>query len=144
MYSKETIKKVAFNYHSYMELIKSGLIIPRVHISKGNRKIGRVLNVSTVPIMDCKNCKECKNICYAVNSYIMHTTLCPTIRKIRVMRIVPVQKMGLLGSSAPVLRPFCDFFGQRPSSAENVSVSSALLSASIGSGAGSSATTACA
>ena len=76
MYSKETIKKVAFNYHSYMELIKSGLIIPRVHISKGNRKIGRVLNVSTVPIMDCKNCKECKNICYAVNSYIMHTNTC--------------------------------------------------------------------
>ena len=73
MYTKETIKKLSMNYHSYMELIKSGSIIPRVHISKGNRKIGRVLNVSTVPVMDCKNCKECKSICYAIGSYIQHT-----------------------------------------------------------------------
>lgn len=37
-------------------------------ISTGNRKIGRVLNVSIMPIMTCHNCKECMHYCYDIKA----------------------------------------------------------------------------
>lgn len=89
MYSKETIVKyankvrlesLALDQINYQEL--------HVIISRGNKKIGRVLNVSLLPIFDCGNCKQCSRYCYdikacmmyknvmharAVNSYIYHS-----------------------------------------------------------------------
>ena len=40
----------------------------RVHISKGNKKIGSVYNISLPPIFSCGNCAECKNYCYAIRT----------------------------------------------------------------------------
>lgn len=37
-------------------------------ISSGNRKIGKVMNVSLMPIMTCGNCKECKHFCYDIKA----------------------------------------------------------------------------
>ena len=38
----------------------------KITISPGNIKIGRVLNVSLLPIATCSHCKECKRYCYDV------------------------------------------------------------------------------
>lgn len=37
-------------------------------ISSGNSKIGRVMNVSLMPVMTCGNCKECKYLCYDIKA----------------------------------------------------------------------------
>ena len=41
-------------------------------ISKGNRKIGRVMNVSLPPIVTCANCSGCKNLCYDVKACLQY------------------------------------------------------------------------
>ena len=41
-------------------------------ISKGNRKIGRVMNVSLPPIVSCGNCKECKFLCYDIKACLQY------------------------------------------------------------------------
>jgi len=38
----------------------------RLTISSGNAKIGKVLNVSLLPVHTCGHCKECKQYCYDV------------------------------------------------------------------------------
>ena len=42
-------------------------------ISKGNRKLGRMINVSMTPIKACGNCKHCARKCYALKAYRMYT-----------------------------------------------------------------------
>lgn len=55
--------------HRYMtmapELIKEC-------VSSGNRKIGRVMNVSLMPIMTCANCKECMHFCYDIKACLQY------------------------------------------------------------------------
>ena len=41
-------------------------------ISNGNRKIGRVMNVSLMPVMTCANCKECKYLCYDIKACLQY------------------------------------------------------------------------
>lgn len=41
-------------------------------VSKGNSKIGNVLNVSLLPIFTCHNCKECKNFCYDIKACLQY------------------------------------------------------------------------
>lgn len=41
-------------------------------ISKGNRKIGRVMNVSLPPVITCHNCKECKHFCYDIKACLQY------------------------------------------------------------------------
>ena len=41
-------------------------------LSKGNRKIGKVMNVSLMPVMTCKNCKECKFLCYDIKACVQY------------------------------------------------------------------------
>lgn len=38
----------------------------KITISSGNAKIGKVLNVSILPVYTCGHCKECKRYCYDV------------------------------------------------------------------------------
>ena len=42
---------------------------PRIHISKGNNKLGAIMNVSLPPVVTCHNCSSCKHYCYAVRTY---------------------------------------------------------------------------
>lgn len=56
----------------FHELKKNGLINKMTIISDGNRKIGKVLNVSTAPIICCGNCKACKKYCYDIKAVIQY------------------------------------------------------------------------
>lgn len=40
-----------------------------IKISKGNSKLGKIPNISLVPVKDCGNCSGCKTDCYALKSY---------------------------------------------------------------------------
>lgn len=68
-YSRETLKKVIASLDA---LIRYFLSLPyellQLHISKGNRKIGRVFNFSTAPVITCGNCKHCKGYCYDIKA----------------------------------------------------------------------------
>jgi len=73
MFSRESLKKVsdmikekiAFYMSTDMENIK-------ICISAGNRKIGRVLNVSLPPLFTCANCSGCKNYCYDIKACLQY------------------------------------------------------------------------
>jgi len=38
----------------------------RMHVSVKNKKIGAMLNVSTLPLVTCGNCSKCSEYCYAI------------------------------------------------------------------------------
>jgi len=40
-----------------------------IKISPGNSKIGKIPNISLIPIKDCGNCSYCKDKCYAMKAY---------------------------------------------------------------------------
>ena len=41
-------------------------------ISSGNRKIGRVMNVSLMPVITCANCRECMYYCYDIKACLRY------------------------------------------------------------------------
>ena len=41
-------------------------------ISSGNKKIGHVMNVSTLPVYTCKNCSGCVKFCYDIKALLMY------------------------------------------------------------------------
>lgn len=68
-YKPETIKKVLATANDYRIALKDKPIDEiKMCISAGNRKIGRVMNVSLMPILTCHNCKECKGYCYDIKA----------------------------------------------------------------------------
>ena len=74
MYSKESIKKVVGLMD---ETIKKYSMIKdpdeiKICISAGNRKIGKVLNVSLPPIKTCANCSGCMWLCYDVKACLQY------------------------------------------------------------------------
>jgi hypothetical protein len=38
-------------------------------ISRGNTKLGKIHNISLVPVKDCANCGACKSTCYAMKAW---------------------------------------------------------------------------
>lgn len=68
MFKKETLHcimtKARILYVSYIGKTADEISIS---ISKGNTKIGRVMNVSLMPVMTCGNCSGCAQICYDIN-----------------------------------------------------------------------------
>ena len=73
MYRKESIKKVVSSLKNaikhYMGFKADAI---KLCISKGNVKIGRVMNVSLAPILTCANCKECKYFCYDIKANLQY------------------------------------------------------------------------
>ena len=61
----------------------------KMAISAGNRKIGRVLNVSLPPIMTCANCKECMHFCYDIKACLQYPN---TVIDARVRNLVILLK----------------------------------------------------
>lgn len=55
-----------------------------VSITKGNRKIGRVLNVSLPPVITCCNCSGCLKLCYDIKAVLQY----PEVRKARARNYV--------------------------------------------------------
>ena len=54
------------------ELITLNASDIKMCISVGNKKIGRVMNVSTMPILCCGNCKECSKLCYDIKACLQY------------------------------------------------------------------------
>jgi hypothetical protein len=46
-------------------------------MSLNNSKLGKIPNISTVPVADCIECDECKAACYALKAYKQY----PSVRK---------------------------------------------------------------
>ena len=77
MYRIESVKKAVHDLrettNSYRAVIRgqgSGAVT--MCISKGNRKIGRVMNVSLAPVLTCANCSECKMLCYDIKAVLQY------------------------------------------------------------------------
>lgn len=89
MYTNESISKV-------MDLARARAAelsnIPvddiQMCISHGNRKIGRVMNVSLMPVMTYGNCKECKYLCYDIKACLQYpnTVIDARMRNTVIMR----------------------------------------------------------
>ena len=73
MYGKETLAKVVKALKVRVSYwTRQGIENIKPCISAGNRKIGRVMNVSLAPIMTCANCKECKHLCYDIKACLQY------------------------------------------------------------------------
>ena len=73
MYSIESLKKVISLMNNTIDHYSEKSIDEiEMCISKGNRKIGRVMNVSLPPIITCANCSECKFFCYDVKACLQY------------------------------------------------------------------------
>lgn len=72
-YSIESLRKVVSALKNakdkYMSMPIESI---KLCISKGNRKIGKAMNVSLPPILSCGNCKECKHFCYDIRACIQY------------------------------------------------------------------------
>ena len=73
MYSMETIQKVVRLMNSRADELRAIPVeqIP-LAISKGNRKIGLVMNVSLPPILSCANCAGCSKLCYDIKACVQY------------------------------------------------------------------------
>ena len=73
MYRRETIDRVltmARETGKRLEAVPVDEI--KIAISHGNRKIGRAMNVSLMPIFTCKNCDACKWLCYDIKACVQY------------------------------------------------------------------------
>ena len=73
MYTIESIRKMvkAMN-NERANLEKQDINSIKLCISSGNRKIGRVMNVSLPPVISCSNCTECKFYCYDIKACLQY------------------------------------------------------------------------
>lgn len=65
---KKLFKRFWVLYKMYMAMIVANIFSVKPCISKGNTKIGKVLNVSLMPIKSCGNCRGCCHYCYDVKA----------------------------------------------------------------------------
>ena len=73
MYSIESIKKmVSLMNETICKYSAVDVNDIKLCISSGNRKIGRVMNVSLPPVMTCTNCSECKRFCYDIKACLQY------------------------------------------------------------------------
>lgn len=76
MFSKKSLKKLVSLFDEkiafYMGLTDEELNLCNLCISKGNRKIGKVMNVSIPPVITCANCKECSKLCYDIKACLQY------------------------------------------------------------------------
>lgn len=71
-YKVESIKKVIRLVMETEKELKKDMSSIKPCISKGNRKIGKVMNVSLMPVLTCHNCKECKKLCYDIKACLQY------------------------------------------------------------------------
>lgn len=71
-YSNESIKKYLESAKAIFSEYSAKLEDLKVCISTGNKKIGKVMNVSTLPVMACGNCSECMHYCYDIKANLQY------------------------------------------------------------------------
>lgn len=68
-YSKETLQRIIAVLRALLaEFIARPYETLKLHISKGNMKIGRTHNFSMAPILTCNNCSGCMWFCYDIKA----------------------------------------------------------------------------
>lgn len=72
MYTEKTIAKFIALGKKLIKAFLAILVSVHVIISRGNRKIGRFMNVSLAPIFSCKNCSGCKKFCYDLKACLRY------------------------------------------------------------------------
>lgn len=76
MYKKETIEKMLANANALKEKYMSFDVSDiKLCISKKNDKIGKVMNISLMPVLTCGNCSHCMGYCYDVKACVFRTTV---------------------------------------------------------------------
>lgn len=60
----------------------------RLCVSRGNKKIGRALNVSLAPIITCANCSGCSHFCYDIKACFSY----PVVLRSRMMNTVLLRR----------------------------------------------------
>ena len=89
MYKPETIRKVIENMNRKLEELE---VVPvgniKMCISRGNKKIGLVMNVSLPPILSCPNCAGCSKLCYDVKACLQYpnTVISARCRNLSILR----------------------------------------------------------
>ena len=69
MYSEESLRRYMVLAHAYLNYYKGRPVEElRVHISKGNTKIGHAFNVSLLAGISCGNCTACLKYCYDIKA----------------------------------------------------------------------------
>lgn len=74
MFKPETLEKYSNAAKKALQDSKTKILMSdaKITISRGNDKIGKVLNVSLLPILTCANCKECKKLCYDIKACLQY------------------------------------------------------------------------
>lgn len=82
MYTNETLKKYRLMMAKKVAEMLTHADTLHVSISNGNRKIGRVMNVSTPAILTCNNCGGCSRYCYDIKAnFVYVNTVLPARAK---------------------------------------------------------------
>ena len=76
MLKRETLQKYIAAVNALIAVLMPIIETLRVCISKGNRKIGRCMNVSVAPIFTCGGaCRVCKCICYDLRACLPYVNV---------------------------------------------------------------------
>ncbi len=71
MYKPETIRKFDEQAKAAIEKFEQEEFIT-IAVSNGNRKIGKVMNISMLAMHTCGNCKECVKYCYDIKACLQY------------------------------------------------------------------------
>lgn len=72
-YKDESIRKMLRNFKALMDVYNSKDVSDvALCVSNGNRKIGRVMNVSLPPVVSCGNCGKCMRYCYDIKACMQY------------------------------------------------------------------------
>ena len=97
-YKVETLRKLMARMRALLAMY---LAMPveqiKICISKGNRKIGRVMNVSLPPILSCANCSGCSKICYDIKACIQYAScLDARVRNMAILKLDRARYFALI------------------------------------------------
>ena len=75
-YKQETIDKIREQLKAEMDKFRAMDIADiALAISKGNQKIGKVMNVSLAPLYTCGNCGKCQYFCYDIKACLQYANV---------------------------------------------------------------------
>ena len=73
MFGEKSIRKAtALMRSAYALMSEKSVNEIKMCLSSGNRKIGRVMNVSLPPIITCGNCAQCARYCYDIKACLQY------------------------------------------------------------------------
>ena len=70
--AEKAVSKIKYWIEYYFSV---SLVTLTVCVSKGNKKIGRTLNVSLPPIITCANCSGCMKFCYDIKAVLQYVNV---------------------------------------------------------------------